>query len=60
MVIDLTVEQFDLIQKEVDKLEGELFNIDENDPWGSVFLQDEITRLKEVLRVNKIDLSQLQ
>ena len=60
MNIDLTTEQFDAIQKEVDKLEGELFNVDENDPWGSVFLQDEISKLKSILSKNKIDLSELQ
>jgi hypothetical protein len=52
MRLELTSEQYDLIQREVIVLESELsiaFGSPERDGWDIVFLKDRIRDLKQIL-----------
>jgi hypothetical protein len=61
MKIEITSEQFNLIQNEIIRLE----EVDlvqsriENDTWCRIAIQDKIATLKEILKSEEIDLDKL-
>ena len=61
MKIEITSEQFNLIQNEIIRLE----EVDlvqsriENDTWWRIAIQDKIATLKEILKSEEIDLDKL-
>ena len=61
MKIEITSEQFNLIQNEIIRLE----EIDlvqtriENDTWGRIAIEDKIAILKQILTDEEIDLDKL-
>ncbi len=61
MKIEITSEQFNLIQNEIIRLE----EVDlvqtriENDTWGRIAVEDKIALLKEILESEEIDLDKL-
>jgi 16S rRNA U1498 N3-methylase RsmE len=61
MKIEITTEQFNLIQNEIIRLEeGDLVQSRiENDTWWRIAIQDKIEILKEILKSEEIDLDKL-
>jgi hypothetical protein len=61
MKIEITSEQFNLIQNEIIRLE----EVDlvqtriENDTWGRIAVEDKIATLKQILTDEEIDLDKL-
>jgi len=58
MILEISKEQFNLIQDEIIKLEEELSNLryDRQDPWGCMYLENQIDYLKEVLETEEFNL----
>lgn len=56
MKVEITSEQFNLIQDEIIRLEEEKVLLPENDPWGYIFLVEQIEKLKEILKTEEIEL----
>ena len=55
MQLEITSEQFNLIQDEIIRLEEELYSMDRNDdPWGIINTQRYIDVLKEILETETI------
>lgn len=61
MKIEITSEQFNLIQNEIIRLEEEdlVQSRIENDTWWRIGIQDKIATLKEILKSEEIDLDKL-
>ena len=61
MKIEITSEQFNLIQNEIIRLEEEdlIQARIEKDTWGRIFIEDKIATLKEILKSEEIDLDKL-
>jgi hypothetical protein len=61
MKIEITTEQFNLIQNEIIRLEEEdlVQSRIENDTWWRIAIQDKIATLKEILKIEEIDLDKL-
>ena len=61
MKIEITSEQFNLIQNEVIRLEEEdlVQSRIEDDTWWRIAIQDKIAILKEILKSEEIDLDKL-
>lgn len=59
MKIEITSEQFNLIQDEIIILEESLDNIDKMGAWQPIWIRDEISKLKEILSSEMIDLDKL-
>ena len=61
MKIEITSEQFNLIQNEIIRLEEEglIQARIEDDTWWRIAIQDKIATLKEILKNEKIDLDKL-
>lgn len=60
MKIEITAEQFNLIQNEIIKLENELADIRDNiNTWKRIGRVDEIDKLKLILKNEEIDLDNL-
>jgi hypothetical protein len=61
MKIEITTEQFNLIQNEIIRLEEEdlVQSRIENDTWWRIAIQDKIEILKEILKSEEIDLDKL-
>ena len=61
MKIEITTDQFNLIQNEIIRLEeGDLVQSRiENDTWWRIAIQDKIEILKEILKSEEIDLDKL-
>lgn len=61
MKIEITSEQFNLVQNEIIRLEEqELVQARiENDTWWRIAIQDKIATLKEILKTEVIDLDKL-
>lgn len=49
MKLFLTAEQIDEVSKELDEAKQSVFDAPEDDPWGTVFAQDRVGMLEEVL-----------
>jgi hypothetical protein len=62
MKLEITKEQFDLIQNEIIRLEEKdlVQSKIEDDTWWRIFIQDKISMLKEILKAEEIDLDKLQ
>lgn len=56
MKIEITNDQFNLIQDEIIRLEEEIIKLPDNDPWGFIFLKEQIDKLKEILKTEEIEL----
>jgi len=60
MQIEITSEQFNLIQDEIIRLENEVSDKrDEMNTWAFIAITDKIETLKEILISEKIDLDKL-
>lgn len=61
MKIEITSEQFNLIQNEIIRLEEEdlVQSMIEDDTWWRIAIQDKIAILKEILKSEEIDLDKL-
>jgi hypothetical protein len=61
MKIEITTEQFNLIQNEIIRLEEEdlVQSRIEDDTWWRIAIQDKIEILKEILKSEEIDLDKL-
>jgi hypothetical protein len=61
MKIEITTQQFNLIQNEIIRLEEEdlVQSRIENDTWWRIAIQDKIATLKEILKSEEIDLDKL-
>jgi hypothetical protein len=61
MKIEITSEQFNLIQNEIIRLEEEdlIQSRIEDDSWWRIYIQDKIATLKQILESEEIDLDQL-
>jgi hypothetical protein len=61
MKIEITSEQFNLIQNEIIRLEEEdlIQSIIEDDTWWRIAIQDKIAQLKQILESEEIDLDKL-
>jgi hypothetical protein len=61
MKIEITSEQFNLIQNEIIRLEEEdlVQSRIEDDTWWRIAIQDKIAILKEILKSEEIDLDKL-
>jgi hypothetical protein len=61
MKIEITSEQFNLIQNEIIRLEEEdlVQTRIENDTWGIIAVEDKIAILKKILESEEIDLNKL-
>jgi hypothetical protein len=62
MKLEITKEQFDLIQNEIIRLEEKdlVQSKIEDDSWWRIFTEDKISMLKEILKAEEIDLDKLQ
>jgi hypothetical protein len=62
MKLEITKEQFDLIQNEIIRLEEKdlVQSKIEDNTWWRIFIQDKISMLKEILKAEEIDLDKLQ
>ena len=61
MKIEITSEQFNLIQNEIIRLEEEdlIQSRIEDDSWWRIYIQDKIATLKQILESEEIDLDKL-
>jgi hypothetical protein len=61
MKIEITSEQFNLIQNEIIRLEEEdlIQSRIEDDTWWRIAIQDKIATLKQILESEEIDLDKL-
>jgi hypothetical protein len=61
MKIEITEEQFNLIQNEIIRLEEEelLQSRFEKDTWSIIAVEDKISKLKKILESEEIDLNEL-
>ncbi len=61
MKIEITTEQFNLIQNEIIRLEEEdlVKSIIEDDTWWRIAIEDKIYNLKNILKSEEIDLDKL-
>jgi len=61
MKIEITSEQFNLIQNEIIRLEEEdlVQSRIKDDTWWRIAIQDKIATLKEILKSEEIDLDKL-
>ena len=61
MKIEITSEQFNLIQNEIIRLEEEdlMQSRIEDDTWWRIAIQDKIVTLKQILESEEIDLDKL-
>jgi hypothetical protein len=61
MKIEITSEQFNIIQNEIIRLEEEdlVQKRIENDTWGIIAVEDKIAILKKILESEEIDLNKL-
>ena len=57
MILEISKEQFDLIQNEIIKLEEEKpFIYERDDAWGIIYIDDRIEELKEIIRTELIEI----
>jgi len=59
MKIEITSEQFNLIQNEIIRLEEDELPKVYDDTWCRIAIQDKIATLKEILKSEEIDLDKL-
>lgn len=61
MKLEITAEQFNLIQDEIIRLENEISDKgDEMNPWTFIAITEKIQTLKEILASEQIDLDELR